>query len=431
MLYKNLGVNTSGHLTFCGLDTVELARKHGTPLYLTDENGIRERCRIYKTSMEKYFGEGSLPIYAGKALCFKKIYEIIADEGLGADVSSTGELYTAVKAGFPADKLFFHGNNKTESDIRFAVDQNTGCFMCDNEWELASINTAAGDKGIKQKVILRLTPGIDTHTFEAVNTGKVDSKFGVAIETGQAETFVKHAIDMENIDLIGYHCHIGSQIFEGRHFVAAGEIMLKFAAYIRDKYGYYPEYLDLGGGFGVPYVATDPVIDYEKEIENVAVNLKKVCVELNVKLPKIIMEPGRSIVADKAITLYTVGGIKEIPGFKNYVAIDGGMSDNPRYALYRSAYTVVLASRAEAEADYDCTVAGRCCESGDLIQENVKMPKPVRDEILAVLTTGAYNYSMASNYNRMQRPPVVMVKDGVDYVAVRRESLDDLLANDM
>ncbi len=431
MLYKNLGINEKGHLTFAGIDTVNAANDYGTPLYLIDEDGLRARCRMYKSSFSELFPAGSLPIFAGKALCFKKIYGIIDEEGLGADVSSIGELYTAVNAGFPSEKIFFHGSNKTESDVASAIDMNVGCFICDNLWELESIDREAGYKGRRQKVILRLTPGIDPHTFDAVSTGKVDSKFGVSIETGQARVFTLQALEYKNIELIGYHCHIGSQVFDGATFTDAAKIMIGFSAAIRDECGFVPEYLDLGGGFGVPYTEDDKKLDYVPELEKISLALIEYCGEHGLKVPKIIMEPGRSITADNGITLYTVGGIKEIPGFKNYVAIDGGMTDNPRYALYKSKYTVILASRAADRADYRCTVAGRCCESGDLIGENMLLPKPKRDEILAVLTTGAYNYSMASNYNRVPRPPVVMVRGGKTYTAVRRESLDDLLRNDL
>ena len=431
MLYDNLGVNVEGHLTFCGMDTVKLAEEYGTPLYLIDENGIRDRCRVYTSAMKKAFGAGAMPIYAGKALCFKKMYKIMAEENMGADVSSSGELYTAYKAGFPVSRVFFHGNNKTDEDIKLGIELGVGYFICDNQWELESINAIAGSLGVTQKVILRLTPGIDPHTLEAINTGKVDSKFGVAIETGQGRRFVLNALNMENVELSGYHCHIGSQVFDGSQFIDAAEIMLKFTAEVKAECGYEPEYLDLGGGMGVPYTEDEPTIDYGTEILHVGAVVKSQCEKYGVKLPKIIMEPGRSIVGDKGITLYKVGGRKEIPGFKNYIAIDGGMTDNPRYPLYKAKYTVVLASRANDKADYRCTVAGRCCESGDMIQEDVMLPRPERGEILAVLTTGAYNYSMASNYNRIPRPPVVMIKDGKTELAVKRETLDDIIMNDM
>ena len=284
---------------------------------------------------------------------------------------------------------------------------------------------------VNQKVLLRLTPGIDTHTYEAINTGKVDSKFGVAIETGQAEQAFKSILELKNVNLMGFHCHIGSQVFDSDTFLRGAKIMIDFIKLVKEKYGFITEVLDLGGGYGVRYKDTDPYIDIEDNIREVSEFVKKYCDEMEVKLPYILMEPGRSIVADAGMTLYTVGTIKQIPGYKNYVSVDGGMSDNPRFALYGAEYTLYLAEKMNEKNEFNCSVVGRCCESGDIIQENVDLPIPKTGDILAVLTTGAYNYSMASNYNRLQRPPVVMLKDGLDYVAVKRETLDDIIANDV
>ena len=276
-----------------------------------------------------------------------------------------------------------------------------------------------------------MTPGIDPHTHEKINTGRIESKFGAAIETGQAEALVRMALSQPHISLCGYHCHIGSQIFDHKPFCDAAVLMVNFLSDMRDKLGYTAGILDLGGGMAVPYTDQDESIDYAKNIRHIGKLLEDACKGCGVAVPLVLMEPGRSIVADACVTLYTVGGTKKIPGFKNYVSIDGGMTDNPRYALYQSSYTVLLANRMNDKADFLCTVAGRCCESGDLIQENVTIPEPDRGDLLAVLTTGAYNYSMASNYNRVPRPAVVMIGEHGPYEAVRRESLDDLLANDL
>ena len=430
MICDNISVNEKGHLTFAGYDTVELAEKYGTPLYLMDEDKIREHVRAYKTAMEDCFPAGSMPEFASKAFSCKQIYRIMAEEGIDIDVVSPGEIYTAAAAGFPMENSFFHGNNKTDADIRFAIENKVGCFVVDGEDELSALNRIAGEMGIKQNILLRITPGIDPHTHEKISTGSVDSKFGTAIETGQAMEIVKKALSLENIKLCGFHCHVGSQIFESQPFTDASEIMLEFIAEVRDTLGYTAEILNLGGGLGVRYTEDDPEIDYGEKIKEVAEILNIQCDKLGLPVPKILMEPGRSLVADAGMTLYTVGSVKEITGYKNYISIDGGMTDNPRYTLYESPYTVVLASRANAEKDYTATVAGRCCESGDLIQEDVKMPKPCRGEILAVLTTGAYNYSMASNYNRVGRPPVVMLGSERDYIAVRRETFKDICALD-
>ena len=430
MICDNISVNEKGHLTFAGYDTVELAEKYGTPLYLMDEDKIREHVRAYKTAMAKYFPQGSMPEFASKAFSCKQIYRIMAEEGIDIDVVSPGEIYTAVKAGFPMENSFFHGNNKTDDDIRFAIENKVGCFVVDSEDELLALDRIAGEMGVKQDILLRITPGIDPHTHKKISTGSVDSKFGTAIETGQAMEIVKKALSLNNINLCGFHCHVGSQVFDIQPFTDASEIMLDFIADVRDTLGYTAEILNLGGGLGVRYTEADPEIDYGEKIKEIAEILNCQCEKLNLPVPKILMEPGRSLVADAGMTLYTVGSVKEITGYKNYVSIDGGMTDNPRYTLYESPYTVILASRANDEKNYTATVAGRCCESGDLIQENVKMPKPIRGEILAVLTTGAYNYSMASNYNRVGRPPVVMLNSKQDYIAVRRETLKDICALD-
>ena len=432
MICENLGVNAKGHLTFAGFDTVELAEKYGTPLYVMDENRIRHNCRVYKNALDKYFGENSAALFASKACSFKRLYEIIKEEGFGTDVVSSGEVYTALKAGFPMENAFFHSNNKTDADIAFAIESGVGFFVCDNIEEVNAISEIAGEKGVTQNVLLRLTPGIDPHTYEAVNTGKVDSKFGSAIETGQAYEITKMTLALPNIKLCGFHCHIGSQIFDSEIYKRSSEIMLEFIALVKKELSFEAELLDLGGGYGVRYIEANPYIDIDKNIKELADFVKNTVAQMGIKMPKICLEPGRSIVADAGLTLYTAGTLKKIPGYKNYVSIDGGMADNPRYALYGSYYTVMSASRPEAECDMLCTLAGRCCESGDLIQENIRLPHDIkRGEIIAVLTTGAYNYSMSSNYNRLGKPAVVMLGDSGDYVAVKRETLDDIIRNDI
>ena len=431
MICENISVK-GANLNFADFDVTELAKKYGTPLYLMDENRIRYNCRTYLKAMNEYFGEGSGPLFASKACCFKRIYEIMKEEGMSIDLVSPGEIFTAMKAGFPMENSYFHGNNKTDNDIAYAIDCGVGYFMVDNMCEMKAIDTLAKEKGLVQKVILRLTPGIDPHTYAAVATGKVDSKFGIAIETNQADEFVKEAVNFENVEIVGYHCHVGSQVFneDGTVYIDAATIMLTFANDMLVKYGVEPKILNMGGGFGVRYTEEDPFMNIPENIEKLASHIKATVEKLGMPMPKVLMEPGRSIVADAGITLYSVGTIKEITGYKNYVSIDGGMTDNPRYALYGSKYTVLLANRMNEKADFTCDVVGRCCESGDIIQPDITMPKPVRGDIVAVTTTGAYNYSMASNYNRIPRPPVVMLSDGKDYVAVKRESFEDLVRND-
>ncbi len=431
ILHKHLDINEQDHLTVGGMDAVELAKTYGTPAYLLDENVIRENCRIYKQAAAKYFGADSLPLYASKALCFTGIYRIAAEEGLGVDCVSGGELYTAKRAGFPAERIYFHGNNKTDRDISDAMDMGVGTFVVDNTDELQALSAEAVRRGVTQRILLRITPGIDPHTHRAVVTGNVDSKFGNPIVTGQAMAIVKEAIVADGIDLAGIHCHIGSQIFDLDPFADAANIMIRFIAEIKKECGYELRELNLGGGFGVRYTEYDRAIDYEAAIRDIAAVVTGYCRDHGISMPRVILEPGRSLVAAAGVTLYTVGSVKEIPGFRKYVSVDGGMPDNPRYALYQSRYTALIANRASAERNERVTVAGRCCESGDLLGEDMELSSAQRGDILAVLVTGAYNYSMASNYNRLPRPPVIMIKDGEARVAVRRESYEDLTRNDL
>ncbi len=431
MICSNLEIK-DGVLFFGGRSTVELANKYGTPIYVMDEKTIRKNCRTYLDAMRKYFGENAKPFYASKACSFKKIYNIVGSEGMGVDVVSVGEIYTAKMAGYDMKNVCFHSNSKNDYDIEFAIDNGVGCFVVDNLEELEAIDNFAAQKGIKKKILFRITPGIDTHTYEAVNTGKVDSKFGFPIETGAAMGITKIALTKKNIDLAGFHCHVGSQLFDSDVFIRSAEIMLKFIAEVKNTLGYEAKELDLGGGYGVRYTEKDPVLNIEENIKQVAEYVKKLCKELNINEPAISMEPGRSIVADAGITLYKVGNVKRIEGYKNYVAIDGGMGDNPRYALYESEYTVVAADKADEECNFTCDLVGRFCESGDIIQPSIKLPESVkRGDIIAVLTTGAYNYSMASNYNRIPKLPVIMVNGEEDYVAVKGETLEDIIRNDM
>ena len=431
MLHENIGFNAAGHLTFAGMDTIALCQKYGTPLMLCDENRLRRNMRIYVEAMRTFFTPDSHPLLASKALCFKEIYRIAASEGMYTDIVSPGELYTACAAGFPMEHAFFHGNNKTDDAIAMAMDCGLGYFVVDNHEELDVLAAQAEKRGIRQKILLRLTPGIDPHTHAKISTGKVDSKFGAAIETGQARALTDYALTLPGISLEGFHCHIGSQIFDSAPFCDAADIMLAYLARVQKETGRSFRLLNLGGGFGVRYTESDPQIDYAANIAAIADHLRRKCAEYAIAMPDILMEPGRSIVADAGMTLYTAGSVKSIPGYKNYVSVDGGMTDNPRYALYQSAYTILNADRASDPADFLCTVAGCCCESGDLLQENVLLARPVRGEHIAVLVTGAYNYAMASNYNKVPRPPIVMLCDGGDRVAIRRETYADLAAYDL
>ena len=430
LLYNHLSVNQDGHLAIGGLDTVELAKVYGTPAYIMDEDAIRAMMRTYLDAAHTYFGADALPLYASKALCFTGIYRIAAEEGMGVDCVSGGELYTAKRAGFPAERIYFHGNNKTDADLQMALDMGVGHVVVDNREELEALDALAANAGKTQRILLRITPGIDPHTHRAISTGHIDSKFGSAIATGQALEITKLALSKKHLALEGFHCHVGSQIFDIDPFRDAAHIMLQFIADVKAATGFEAVELNLGGGLGVPYTEDDRRIDYAAVIAEIGEIVRTRAAALGVATPRIILEPGRSLVAAAGVTLYTVGSVKQIPGFRNYVSVDGGMPDNPRYALYQSRYTALIADRATAPKDYIATVAGRCCESGDLIGEGMPLQAPRRGDTLAVLCTGAYNYSMASNYNRIPRPPVILVRGGKARVAVRRESFADLVRLD-
>lgn len=426
-----LNVNEKGHLTIGGCDTVELAKKYGTPLYVLDENVIRSTCKAYVDSFKRHYDGKGLALYASKALSCKALCEIAKEENMGLDVVSGGELYTALKAGFPVENIHFHGNNKTYDEICFAVDSNIGKIVVDNLTELETLDKICGEKGKVQKISMRIKPGVDAHTHNFIRTGQIDSKFGFALETGEAMNAVKEAIELKNVELSELHCHIGSQIFDIDPFVTAAEIMMDFIGAIKNETGHIITELNLGGGFGIKYTDNDNPTAYDNYMNSVSKAVHAKAEQYDLPVPFVYIEPGRSIVGEAGITLYTVGAVKTIPDVRTYVSVDGGMCDNIRYALYQSEYTVVTANKADKEADTVVTIAGKCCESGDLIQENTKIAKAEPGDTIAVLSTGAYNYSMASNYNRIPKPPIVLVNNGTDKLIVKRESYEDLIKNDL
>lgn len=413
------------------MDTVELAKKFGTPLYVIDEDLIRKNCRIYKEAIDKYYDGNGLVLYANKALCTAYMFRLAKEEGLGGDIVSGGELYTAMKAGFPADMLYFHGNNKTEEELRMAVEYGVGHIIVDNVFELELLNRIAGERGIVQSIMFRIKPGIDAHTHDYIRTGQIDSKFGVALENGEAFEIYARAHELPNVEPDGLHCHIGSNVFDVEPFCEAAKVMMNFAGDLKDKLGLEIKKLNLGGGYGIRYTEKDDPVPYDEYMKHVSETVKRVARERGLNIPFILMEPGRSIVAPAGITLYTAGGVKDIKGVRKYVSVDGGMTDNPRYILYRSEYTAVVANKADKPATDKVTIAGKCCESGDLIQEDT-MTAPIEvGDTLAVLATGAYNYSMASNYNRIPRPAMIAVSGGEAKVVIRRETYEDLIRNDV
>ncbi|MBE5039322.1 diaminopimelate decarboxylase [Ructibacterium gallinarum] len=426
-----LQVGREGILEIGGCSLTEIAREFKTPAYVMDENEIRKNCQVYLRAMEEYYGGNGMVLYASKALSCKEIYRIMQEEGMGIDVVSGGELYTALEAGFPAKKIYFHGNNKTKEEIVMALENGVGRIVVDNMTELEMLEQLAAERNLETSVLFRIKPGIDAHTHSFIQTGQIDSKFGVALETGEAEEIVRIALRMPHINVVGVHCHIGSQIFDLKPFQLAAKTMMEFIGMLKEKYGAQIQELNLGGGYGIKYVQEDTPVDYDKYIEAVARVVREESERLHVAQPFILMEPGRSIVASAGLTLYTVGVVKEIPSVRTYVSVDGGMGDNPRHIMYGSEYEAVLPENPEGEREMTVTIAGKCCESGDVLIRDAKLPKVKPGDLLAVLATGAYNYSMASNYNRIPRPPIIMVKDGKARLAVRRETYQDLVACDV
>lgn len=431
---KTLRVNEQGHLEIGGADAVALAKSFGTPLYVMDEQYIRDMCSVYRDAIQEEYDGNGIVLYASKAFSCLAIYKIADSEHIGVDAVSAGELYTAFKAGFPAEKIYLHGNNKLPYELEFALDHKVGTIVVDAYSELDLIDQMCAERGMVQNILLRINPGVEAHTHRFIQTAKTDSKFGFSVADGTAEKITQYALTKKHVHLAGYHCHIGSQIFEKQSFLLAVDKMMAFIAEIGKKYSFETEVLNLGGGYGIWYTDEDAKFscaDYADYLKAIIRELKAKSQEYGVRSPFLVVEPGRSIVGEAGVTLYTVGAIKEIPGIKKYVAVDGGMFDNPRYALYQAKYTAILANRAAEKPTEVVSVAGKCCESGDLVCADVSLPKAESGDILAVLSTGAYNYSMASNYNRNFIPPVVLVKDGKAEYIVKPQTFEDLVRNDV
>lgn len=427
----NYDINDKGNLTISGVDTTLLAKKYGTPLYVMDEKKIRENCQTFKNSINKYYDGNGLVCYASKAFSCKQMYRIANEEGIGIDTVSMGELHTAMSVNFDPSKICYHGNNKTREELTYALKCGVSRIVIDSISELTMLNSIAGSMGIHAGILLRLSPGIEAHTHDFIKTGQIDSKFGFAIELGTAMEVVKLALNMPNLILMGIHCHIGSQIFDLEPFCPTAKVMLNFIGDIKNETGYEVPELNLGGGFGIKYTQNDDPIEYDSYMESVSEVIKSVATELNMDLPFIIIEPGRAIVGSAGLTLYEIGNVKEIKDIRTYVSVDGGMTDNIRYALYGSEYEFTVANRAAEPKTELVTIAGRCCESGDLLAKDVAIQKCIPTDILATFATGAYNYSMSSNYNRTLKPAVIFVNNGDSYFAVKRETLDDVIRNDI
>lgn len=413
-----------------GIKATKLVEQYGTPLYVMDEEFLRNNCRKYYSSF-KCGSRGNKVAYAGKAFLTLAMCNLINEEGLYLDVVSGGELYTAYKAGFPLDKVLFHGNNKTLEEIDMGVRLGVGTFVVDNLYEIEQLNQKAKEQDRVQNIYLRITPGIEAHTHEYIKTGQIDSKFGFAPVGDNIINAINRAIKLKNVNLRGLHCHIGSQIFEIEPYEEAAEVMIKLMKRIEDKTGYLIEELDLGGGFGIYYSKNDSPKETKEYCEAILNKVDNVCKEVDLKRPILVIEPGRSIVGNTGLTLYTIGSIKNIPSIRKYVSVDGGMTDNIRPALYNAQYECIVANRVIYESKEKVTISGKCCESGDILLEGIKIPSVLSGDLLAVMSTGAYGYSMANNYNKIPRPAVVMVKDGESRVICKRESYEDMIRNEV
>ncbi|WP_430607931.1 diaminopimelate decarboxylase [Enterococcus sp. AZ170] len=429
LLFGTAKFNEQKHLTIGGCDTVVLAEKYGTPLFVYDVAHIRERARGFKQTFNS-LGVKNKVIYASKAFCCLAMYKLLEEEELGCDVVSGGELYTAIKGGMSPENIEFHGNNKTKEELSYAVDQNVGMIIIDNFYEIDLLSTILKEKGKQQKVMFRITPGVDAETHEYILTGQVDSKFGFDVMSGQATDALEKILADENLLLKGVHCHIGSQIFSAEGFLAAVEKMLLILNDWKKTFDYTVDILNMGGGFGVQYTEADDPLEPEAFVKAIVNGVKGQCELLDYAFPEIWIEPGRSIIAEAGTTIYSIGSQKMIPDVRHYVSVDGGMGDNIRPALYDAIYDGFLANRISTEATQESRIVGKYCESGDVLIKNIELPPMNPEDLFAMTSTGAYGYSMANNYNRNLKPAVVFVENGQDKLAIRRETFEDLIALD-
>ncbi|WP_040981484.1 diaminopimelate decarboxylase [Oceanobacillus jeddahense] len=423
-------VNTKGHLEIGGVDTIELAKKYGTPLYVYDVEMIRNHARSFVQAFHEAGAAGKVA-YASKAFSTIAMLQVAKQEGLCLDVISEGELYTALQADFPTERIHMHGNNKNEQEIAMAVEHEIGCIVIDNFHDIELLDQELLNQEKTMDVLFRVTPGVESKTHKYIMTGNEDSKFGFDLQNGQAEDALKRVLGHPRIHAKGLHCHIGSQIFETNGFRAATDILFAKLEEWKQKYQFESEVLNLGGGFGIRYTKDDQPLPLAEYVKDMIDSVRENCNKYNMKFPEIWIEPGRSIVGDAGITLYTIGANKKIPGVREYYSIDGGMTDNIRPALYQSKYDAVIANRAEANPEKEVSIAGKCCESGDMLIWDLPVPRIEDKDILAVFSTGAYNYSMASHYNRLTKPAVVFIEDGQDHLVVKRETYQDIVKNDL
>jgi len=423
-------VNKQGHLLIGGCDVVDLAKEFGTPLYLFDESTLRHKCRVFKEEYGKHYPD-TLVIYASKAFLNRALALVLREEGLGLDVVSGGELSIAHSVGFPMDKVYFHGNNKTQEELNLALDWGVGRIVVDNFYELELLNSLAEKRGTDQNILLRLTPGIDPHTHQYTTTGTIESKFGFPIATGQAEEAVNQALSASNLNLLGFHFHLGSPVPDVQPYELAIEIVLRFSRGMNQKFGFDLGEFDIGGGFAVPYTVDSEVPTIAEYARALTDKLSGLVSELGLSRPRLIVEPGRAIVAQAGVALYKVGAIKEIPGIKKYVCVDGGISDNIRPALYGAKYEALVANKALKEAREVVTIAGKLCESGDILVQDVNLAAARPGDVIAIPVSGAYSIPMSSNYNALPRPAIAMAKEGRARLIRRRETYQDLTSLDL
>lgn len=425
-LKENMSVNDKNHLVIGGVDTIDLVQKYGTPLNVYDIGMIKNNLNIFKDEFKQQ-NQPFQVAYASKAFSSLALYQILSKEDVSLDVVSGGELYLAIKAGFPADRIHFHGNNKSDEELDEAIKTGVGCIVVDNFTELEKLNDLAASYRREISILIRITPGISAHTHEYISTGQEDSKFGFDLQSGQADEAVKIAMESLNLNLIGLHSHIGSQIFETEGFEAVADILLEKSRTWKDNYGFNLSVLNVGGGFGIKYTDEDHPKPKAEYIETICTKVRQKVKDLGLDLPEIWVEPGRSIVGEAGTSLYSVGTEKKIPNVRHYISVDGGMADNIRPALYDAEYTAVTANKTNDELANTYSIAGKACESGDMLIWDLNLPEVKKNDILAVLSTGAYGYAMASNYNRLPRPAVVFIEDGKEFLAIRRESYEDFI----
>ncbi len=420
-----------GVLTLGGLDVRDLATDFGTPLLVLDEDDLRARCRAWRDAFDGW-PSGADVAYAGKAFLCKAVVKIVQEEGLGLDVCTGGELAVALAAGFDPARLWFHGNNKSVAELERAVAAGVGTVVVDSFEELARLAAVASRADTRQRIYIRVTPGVEAHTHEYVQTGQEDQKFGFSLASGAAAEACRRAVTLLSLELVGIHCHIGSHIFDTHGFSLAAHRMVGLLAAIRDEHGFELPDLDLGGGHGIAYTAADDPMSIADHASGLRAIVERECAAAGLAVPRVVVEPGRAVVGPTTVTVYEVGTVKDLPGLRTYVSVDGGMSDNIRTALYDARYTAVLASRRSTAEPKNVTLCGKHCESGDIVAHDVPLPADLAPgDLVAVPASGAYHRSMASNYNHVPRPPVVSVSQGVSRVIVRRETEADLLALDL